>query len=563
MKTLRLHIILLILMGCASQRPPSGGPVDKTAPDIVEVFPEPNATMVPLESSVEMLFSERMNNKTVEDAIFISPRSAELPEYKWSGRRLKIVFPESLRENRTYVLTIGTDAEDLRRNRLSRSFHLAFSTGEELDDGRISGRVYSRSGMEGIIVGAYGMNGENGLNPSEKYADYVTQCNSEGDFQLSYISPGMYRLFAVGDADRDLKYARGIEAVGVTTRDVVISDSGKSVNGINFQMSIEDTVQPGIRSVIDIDRSHLDVVFDEVVQFPDDSTSTSCFTITEEKARMSSVQVHRAYMNSMDAARIHLKTAPMKADTSYLLRVHRLTDAAGNPLDTSRVSYAFKATSRPDTVGVRLVSQSVNDAAVNLPLNSNIELVFSEALDTGSLEDQFLMQDSTGEKVEGAYRWRNPADMIFSPAELLKSRMKYSVKVNVDSVFDEAGNACLDSSIAFSFETLNKDTLTGISGLVIDENPDARGKFYLEARQASREKLTYNVVLDSAGAFHFDRMLPGIYLLGGFRDEDANGIYSYGRVTPFYPAERFLLYPDSVRVRSRWPSEGEKLIFKK
>ncbi|MEE4311553.1 MAG: Ig-like domain-containing protein [candidate division KSB1 bacterium] len=537
--------------------------MDKTAPDIVDVFPEPNATMVPLESTVEMLFSERMNNKSVEDAIFISPRSAELPEYKWKGRRLRIVFNEALRKERTYVLTIGTDAEDLRRNRLSRSFHLAFSTGEKLDAGRISGRVKSESGVEGIIVCAYGLNGEESLNPSEVYADYVTQCNSEGDFQLSYISPGIYRLFAIGDADRNLKYARGIESVGVTTRDVVISDSLKSVNGINFQMSIEDTVQPGIRSVINIDWSHLDVLFDEPVRFPDDSMSTPCFSIIEEKTIEDSVPVHRVYVNSIDAARIHLKTATMKADTSYLLQAHRLTDAAGNPLDTSRVSYAFKVMSRPDTVGARLVSQSVKDAGVNLPLNSEIQLVFSEAMDTVSVEGQFHMQDSTGAKVDGSYRWRNPADVTFSPSALLRSKMKYSVRVNVDSVFDEAGNACLDSSIAFTFETLNQDTLTGISGLVIDEKPDARGKFYLEARQVSREKLSYNVVLDSTGAFHFDSMLPGIYLLGGYRDEDGNGNYSYGSVTPFHPAERFLFYPDSIKVRSRWPSEGEKLIFKK
>ena len=178
-------------------------------------------------------------------------------------------------------------------------------------------------------------------------------------------------------------------------------------------------------------------------------------------------------------------------------------------------------------------------------------------------KDQFVIQDATGAKVDGSYRWRNRAEVTFSPAALLKSKMKYSVRVNVDSVFDEAGNACLDSSIAFTFETLNQDTLTGISGLVSDENPDARGKFYLEAEQASREKLSYDVVLDSTGAFQFDSMLPGIYLLGGYRDEDGNGNYSHGSVIPFQPAERFLLHPDSIKVRSRWPSEGEKLIFKK
>jgi len=117
------------------------------------------------------------------------------------GRKLIIEFPDSLKKDRTYVLTIGTDAVDLRRNRMENSFQLAFSTGEKLDQGRISGTVYGNSGIEGTIIGAYTLQPEQEVNPAQITAEYVTQCNTTGDYRLSYIAPDNYRLFAINDKD--------------------------------------------------------------------------------------------------------------------------------------------------------------------------------------------------------------------------------------------------------------------------------------------------------------------------------------------------------------------------
>ena len=55
--------------------------------------------------------------------------------------------------------------------------------------------------------------------------------------------------------------------------------------------------------------------------------------------------------------------------------------------------------------------------------------------------------------------------------------------------------------------------------------------------------------------------MPGEYLIDFFRDEDGDGRFFRGRPFPRQPAERYTLYPDTIRVRSRWPNEGNDLLL--
>jgi hypothetical protein len=106
---------------------------------------------------------------------------------------------------------------------------------------------------------------------------------------------------------------------------------------------------------------------------------------------------------------------------------------------------------------------------------------------------------------------------------------------------------------------LNEDTLSAISGTLVDENEHGTGKLFLTAKS---EKNSYYTILNEPGQYQFENILPGIYTINGFRDADSNGLYSYGRAVPFQPAERFFYFSDSIKVRSRWPNEGNDIVFK-
>ena len=558
-----LLIVICILGNCAKQQPPPGGPVDKAPPEIIKVFPTSNSILVDRDTKITIEFSERVQAKSVEDAIFISPRHSEDPAYKWKrGRKLIIEFPDSLKKDRTYVLTIGTDAVDLRRNRMENSFQLAFSTGEKLDQGRISGTVYGNSGIEGTIIGAYTLQPEQEVNPAQITAEYVTQCNTTGDYRLSYIAPDNYRLFAINDKDGNGKYNNGYDGIGIPTTDVTLTEDQLSVDNINFQIAVKDTILPGIKSVIDINQHHVDIRFDGPLAQIKKVNPQFYFSITGEETKEDTLEILSFFPNSLDGSRFHLKTGKQDSGRSYIIVARNLFDLAGNPIDTTYNSYVFSGSSLPDTLQPTLIFQSIKDKTKEVPLNSAINLIFSEALICSTFEQHFALTDSNEVEIKGSYLRKNPTDFTFVPDTKLASQMTYFVHVTVDSVFDEFGNSLADSAIDFKFTTVNKDTLSAINGIVKDNLTDAKGKIHLIATLIGSQNITYNTVLDSAGLYMFDEIFPGIYSIYGFIDADSNGVYSYGQVIPFVPAERFLFLPDSIKVRSRWLNEGNDLFFR-
>ncbi|MDZ7343940.1 MAG: hypothetical protein ONA90_05440, partial [candidate division KSB1 bacterium] len=67
--------------------------------------------------------------------------------------------------------------------------------------------------------------------------------------------------------------------------------------------------------------------------------------------------------------------------------------------------------------------------------------------------------------------------------------------------------------------------------------------------------------LPEPGPYRFEYVLPGVYQLRAFRDANRNGRFDFGAVLPFVSAERYFVWPDTIKVRSRWPNEGNDVIF--
>ncbi|MGH7602072.1 MAG: Ig-like domain-containing protein, partial [bacterium] len=154
----RCTAALMILSACAREGFPPGGPEDRTPPQLVETAPAKNATRVPLSAHLEFTFSEKIDHASFEQALFISPAPAQDEDkklrFRWRGLRVEVIFPDSLRRERTHVVTLGTDVRDLRNNRLANAFSLAFSTGDSIDTGEINGKIFHEK-PAGVLILAY------------------------------------------------------------------------------------------------------------------------------------------------------------------------------------------------------------------------------------------------------------------------------------------------------------------------------------------------------------------------------------------------------------------------
>jgi hypothetical protein len=143
-KIILVLLIAVLFNQCANQLPPGGGDIDTTPPRITEVYPEDTSVNYD-EDYFEITFSEYVDKRSVREAIFISPAVDGNIELNWSGRSVRVKFPQKLRENTTYNITIGTDVQDLNnRNRMNEAYNFSFSTGTQLDVREITGRIFYR-----------------------------------------------------------------------------------------------------------------------------------------------------------------------------------------------------------------------------------------------------------------------------------------------------------------------------------------------------------------------------------------------------------------------------------
>jgi uncharacterized protein YfaS (alpha-2-macroglobulin family) len=108
--------------------------------------------------------------------------------------------------------------------------------------------------------------------------------------------------------------------------------------------------------------------------------------------------------------------------TSYRVSINpNLTSTNGAPLE-SAPDWSFS------TVLPRLVSAQPNDNMYNVHLDTSVQLNFSYSMDTASLEANFSLQTSDGNKVSGQSGWNEDfTTFTFTPTALLQRDSAYSV----------------------------------------------------------------------------------------------------------------------------------------
>ena len=108
---------LLLGTGCAQVEAPSGGPVDSEKPRVVGMFPDSGSTGE-LPDTLSILFSKKMDRKSVRDWLFVSPPVA-IRERLWKDNRLDLPLLSPPDSGQTYSVLLGAEVKDLRGNALT------------------------------------------------------------------------------------------------------------------------------------------------------------------------------------------------------------------------------------------------------------------------------------------------------------------------------------------------------------------------------------------------------------------------------------------------------------
>ena len=541
-----LILIGLLFLSCAKQGIPPGGPEDRRGPIILSTDPLPDSISVSRDIKPTFQFDEYVDRASMEVATFISPFPEGKVRFKWRRKKVRLVFPEPLREDMTYVITLGTGIRDLRGNALPWAFTLAFSTGDYLDKAAISGQISGEGDLTGMQVWVYDLNVHVAPDPRQVGPDYVTQADNAGNYLLTHLREGKYRIFAIDDRRRNRMWDTEEDRIGVAYLDVD-AEQDAVVYGANMRMTKRDTTGARITSVRVLDRNHLTLRFSELVHAADSLAQVS---ISDSVGI--SLNITSMFPDPIDSLLWRTTTDSQQADHRYFLWVNGFLDSNGNP--NLADSVVFEGIDLPDTMGPHLQEFWPENMDRDIPDKPTIRLIFDEEIAADSSTVSLLGEESN----RLAFDWNTDGPILqITPHDSMPGASIIAI-VDLNTIRDVFDNPGADSSVSWRFTIVSRDTLGEIHGTITDPVVEASGPIILNLDRLDLIKDSWHGKweLTAPEDFVLPWLLPGKYRLQAFRDEDLSGDYSYGNPHPFSYAERFVIYQDTITVRSRWETAG-------
>ncbi len=554
-----LLIIALVFLGqaCAVRQAPSGGPADKSPPRVIHTFPSHDSTNVTSLDFIEIEFDEGIDRNSVRDQVWMLPDMPNGFEIKWSGnKKMRVALNDPLDENQTYILTVGTEIKDFRGNRLSAPILLTFSSGPSIDHGEISGRIVGEKSV-GAYIYAYPLTEDfSAKTIFEEKPRYYTQVSKTGNYQIKYLRPGDYRVYALLDENRDRLYTLQTDQIGIPANDVHLDSTHLSVSNINFTLTREDSSAPKIVRARALHDKLVEVYFNEPLK------AEQNFNVAiVDSAQKKQLKVLAKTIDIDEPTRLLIFTRKHE-NAFYLGGIDSIQDVSGN-VRKNRKSLRFHFTGKenPDTTKTKLNAILPGNEQKNIRYDAPIVFDFSQPVDSAALRANFQLQNADSQMVAGKWWFYSLTHPKFIPDQPFEKGEKYTIRLDlrkISSVFEIPFD---DSLVVLHFTTWDFSELGEISGTVRTGQADWE-QAIIEA-EALRGGEKYSVKTPVNVPYQLVFLPDGFYHLKAMIDINKNEKYDAGQSDPFQFAEPFLFYRDTVKVRKRWTSDGIDFDFGK
>lgn len=214
---------------CAHIEAPTGGPEDKDAPRLLASRPDTLARLESFGGPVVFVFDETLSETGVDDAVTVSPRQGGLAVDQ-RGEELRVQLRRGWRPGVIYQVTVSPTLQDRFNNRITEPIRLVFSTGPEIPDTRLTGRVTERT-------------------------------DSAGRFELAQIPEGEYRVRAFNDLNRS-RQLEEFEPRDSLAAPIVVA-AGTPVAAGELAIILPDTTPPRLGSATAAPGGVVQVKFDD------------------------------------------------------------------------------------------------------------------------------------------------------------------------------------------------------------------------------------------------------------------------------------------------------------
>ena len=540
------RLSLLIIFSCAAVMSPPGGPKDIIPPKLVETIP-PDGTTHFKGDKVELVFNEYLDEDTIERAVIILPSSDKKLEFTYKGKRIYVEFHDSLFENQTYIISINRELSDEHGVKLDKGVQVAFSTGSEIDQGSISGKIeyFNEASLNLWKV----RDSIDYIKFYERKPDYVFDASNNGGFEFKYLSSGEYRLTAVDRtvSGMPINLERTIYGLGWLP-EINISNQ-KKIEGVNIRI-LEKTGPIKMINAESLQQSWGRISFSgDIKDIVDD---LSIELIAEDSVIISADY----FLNPKDNSKLYFIT-DNQINNYVSIRTNSLKKNSINIVDSSKIR--LKMESFNDTTDLSIIqpnSKYILD--IEQEKIKPLKIIFSNLINTKLNKKSFsIARDSIAIPFE--VFWESPLSINLFPKYNWEPNSSYTLRIMRDLIAPIYGRSLKDSIASIDFKT---SSYTGFGSLLINTNIESNEQIFAELKNVEKLVPEFRSVVNSSGNTSMINIPEGNYFLMFFKDIDNNKVYSPGNIYPYVPSEWFYNYPDTVEIRSNWDMELEVVDIK-
>ena len=573
--------ISAFIYSCANVGYPSGGPLDKTPPKVIETKPE-NYSLNFKGGKIEIFFNEFVKLENINEKFVVSPPFEKTPLVKLKGRSIYVKLEEELKENTTYTLDFGDGIVDNNEGNPLGEYQFVFSTGESIDSLSIKGKVdnaFNEQPVEKSIVMAY-LNTHDSV-PLTTIPDYISLTDSAGYFQLNNLKAGTYKLFAIVDGNRDYLYNGPGEMIGYYS-DLIIPTAHRfeqldsispdsliiremtalEPNNIHIRMFDEENPLQYLTGYKRTRREKLEFEFNTkrtdslLIDFVDVDEGTDWFLAEINKTR--------------DTLSYWITdSAIYKRDTLLAALEYLKTDSLGNLVhfkDTVKMNFktpkkAKQSKKKKKKIKIKKPQYNFNlKTSSTQNLNENLQLSFEEPLALINRDSIHFFQIKDTLQIPIDFKIERKPEKVLDYEVIIDWEPETQYAVQIDST---------------AFQNIYGLYSDSFSGKINTREMEYYGKLFINVagvkkptlvqlmENSKNEKVFQTQKIKSDQTVLFDYLDPKTYMIKVIEDDNDNGIWDAGNYEKGVQPEQVYYFRKELKVRSNWEVEDKIMIPEK
>ncbi|MEM7484543.1 MAG: Ig-like domain-containing protein [Bacteroidota bacterium] len=533
-KLLSFSFIILLglaLWQCARRGNPTGGPEDKTPPELLRTEPDNFSTNFKA-AKIRLYFDEFIKLEDVQNQLIVSPPlkyPAEVRPQGGPSKYIEVTLKDTLKENTTYTINFGQSIVDNNEGNPNSFLTYVFSTGSYIDSLTLSGAVkdaFNRKAEEFISVMLYEL--DTAYTDSTIYKNppnYITNTlDSLPFFELKNLKEGKYMLVGIKDINKNNTFDQRQDKIGFLKDTITIPTDSIYLLTL-FQEQPDYSVSfPSYAAknhiLFGYQGDYRDIEIEPLTQLPDSvktiilkdrekdtldywltptDIDSIVFTVSNEKMEAIDTFTVKTRKLGLDSLKLSPNvTGKFNFEDTYSL----LANTPVTKIDSSKIDfYISDSISEPYAYAVDSVSNKI-DFNFDIEPNENYRFTFLP----GAVTDFFGIENDS-------------LELRFSTGS-----------------FADYGNLRVNLSGAVRYPLILQLT-------------DEQGEIVRETK-ATEPKV-----------FEFNNLDPGKYAIRVILDDNGNGVWDTGSYLNKIQPEKVSYYPDIIDVRANWELEQTFIIL--